>query len=268
MAWRMDTKGACEGVKGDRAGEWFKMRGEESMGRIPKLEFKVLDMRPDRFALSPQLVVRVQVAETSGVRIHSMLLRCQIRMDPASRGYSQEETLALKDLFGPGEQWSHSVHPFMWTQVATVAGGFEGRCLLEIPVACTYDMEIASSKYLHALREGEIPLLFLFSGTVFSREVSPNPGDGSPSTVGHEVFPVSWSSEARYRLPVAVWDEVMDLYFPGKGWICVSKAVLDEVARFKTENAFATFEEAIEALLSVARDGIRSFGDEQEKSGV
>jgi len=250
------------------AEEHFEMRGRESMSRVPELEFDVVDMKPDRFALSPQLVARVQVSEKSGARIHSMLLRCQIRMDPASRGYSQGEMLALKDLFGPGEQWSHSVHPFMWTQVATVAGGFEGSCVLEIPVACTYDMEIASSKYLHGLREGEIPLVFLFSGTVFSQEVGSTPGDGSSSTLGHEVFPVSWSSEARYRLPVALWDEVMDLYFPGKGWICVSKAVLDEVSRFKTENAFATFEEAIEALLSAAQNGMRSCGDEQEKSGV
>jgi hypothetical protein len=38
------------------------------------------------------------------------------------------------------------------------------RC--DLPVGCTYDMEVAASKFLHAIRDGVVPLQFLFSGTL------------------------------------------------------------------------------------------------------
>ena len=62
------------------------------------------------------------------------------------------------------------------------------------------------------LDDGEIPLPLLFSGTVFARR------DG-----GFSAEPVSWNVEATFRLPVQVWREVMDLYFPNSGWVRLSR---------------------------------------------
>ena len=36
-----------------------------------------------------------------------------------------------------------------------------------MPVVCTYDFEVVSVKYFSALGDGDIPLTFLFSGTIF-----------------------------------------------------------------------------------------------------
>ena len=38
---------------------------------------------------------------------------------------------------------------------------------VDLQVPCTYDLEVASARYLHGLDDGTIPLLMLFSGTVF-----------------------------------------------------------------------------------------------------
>ena len=63
---------------------------------------------------------------------------------------------------------------------------------VDAAVPCTYDLEVASARYLQALDDGTIPLLLLFSGTVFLA-----PGNG------FSVELVPWSSEASFRMPVA-----------------------------------------------------------------
>jgi hypothetical protein len=109
-------------------------------------------------------------------------------------------------------------------------------------VPCTYDLEIAATSYFHALAEGSIPFLFLFSGTVFTR--------GGPG--GLNISPVSWKAEASYELPVAVWREMMDRFFPGCGWIRLSQDSLHALGAYKTAHAIPTWEQAITTLLSTA----------------
>ena len=78
---------------------------------------------------------------------------------------------------------------------------------IDLAVPCTYDIEVAGTKYLHALADdGDVPLVLLFSGTTFSAR-----RDGLQRRAG------AWHEEASYRLPVRVWRDVMDLYFPNSG---------------------------------------------------
>ena len=72
---------------------------------------------------------------------------------------------------------------------------------------------MAANKYLAALEEGEVPLILLFSGTVFSGAL------GSLS-----VQPVPWHKETQVRMPVAVWREAMDAHFPGQAWLRLEPA--------------------------------------------
>ena len=76
---------------------------------------------------------------------------------------------ALLELFGETPRWGDTLRPFLWTHVATMVAGFTGDDRGRAPVTCTYDLEVAAAKYLHALDDGEIPLLLLFSGTVFAQ---------------------------------------------------------------------------------------------------
>ena len=124
--------------------------------------------------------------------------------------------------------------------------GFGGGTEFELPVECTYDFDVAGAKYMHSLADGEIPLLLLFSGTVFSR-----------GETGFSVEPVSWTSEASYRMPVSVWRQMMDLYFPSSGWLRVGRDTLDQLQRFKALRALPTWDQAFELLLTEAgEDGL------------
>ncbi len=58
-----------------------------------------------------------------------------------------------------------------------------------------------------------------------------------------------WSAEAAFRLPVRLWREVIDLYFPDRAWITLSRDTLDELTRFKTQRALPTWDSTIGALL-------------------
>ena len=99
--------------------------------------------------------------------MHAIALRCQVRIEPMRRGYSDEEAAGLIDLFGPRERWATTQHNFIWLHTTAMVQGFTGATQVNLPLECTYDFEVAASKYLHALREGTVPLQFLFSGTVF-----------------------------------------------------------------------------------------------------
>ncbi len=209
------------------------------------LGFEIVGSRPEDYAAEPTLVLRLRITNTSGAPVHALALKCQIRIEPQRRQYDATEKERLYDLFGEAPQWGSSLHPFLWTHVATMVTGFDEVTEVDLHVPCSYDMEVAGAKYLHALIGGEIPLLLLFSGSVFGAGSTP----GGP---GFTARPVAWSAEATHRLPLAVWRATMDRYFPGVGWIRVSHQVLDDLARFKTDRALPTNDLALERLLKEA----------------
>src|SRR5271155_1950556 len=130
-----------------------------------QLGFEVIGSSPQAHAAVPTLMLRLRVAETSGASIHALGLRCQIRIEPQRRRYSSEEAGRLYELFGETPRWGETLRPFLWTHVSTTIAGFAGSSEIDLAVECTYDFEVAGAKYLHALGDGEIPLLLLFSGT-------------------------------------------------------------------------------------------------------
>jgi hypothetical protein len=208
---------------------------------MTSLAFEVLDAAAERHAAVPTILLRIKAEEADGRRVHALALRCQIRLEPQRRRYSDEEQERLYELFGDTPQWGDSLRPFLWTHVSTTVGGFDGVTEFDLPVECTYDFEVAGAKYLHALGEGEIPLNLLFSGTVFTR-----------GETGFAAEPVSWSSEASYRMPVAVWRETMDLYFPGSAYIRLGRDTLDDLQRFKALRGLPTWDQAFAQLLKEA----------------
>ncbi|MGH9300906.1 MAG: DUF6084 family protein, partial [Acidimicrobiales bacterium] len=183
---------------------------------MTKLAFEVLGARPEPHAAVPTIMLGLRVVETEGDGVHALALRCQIRIEPQRRHYSPAEEERLYEMFGETPHWGDSLRPFLWTHVSTTIAGFKGETEIELPVECSYDFEVAGAKYLHGLEDGAIPLLLLFSGTVFARGAS-----------GFTAEPVAWSSEAGFPLPVAVWRGMMDMYFPNSGWLRVSRDTLD-----------------------------------------
>lgn len=208
---------------------------------MTELAFSVAGARAEPYAAEPTLMFQLHVQELTGETVHSLALRCQIRIEPQRRRYTAEEEERLLDLFGEPPQWGDSLRPFLWTHSSAMLPGFSDSTVVELPVTCTYDFEVAAARYLHSLGEGDIPLLLLFSGTVFYKGES-----------GFNAEPVPWHMEANYRLPVKAWREVMDLYFPNSGWLRVPRETLDNLQRFKASRALPTWEQAFEMLLKEA----------------
>ena len=213
---------------------------------MAELVFDCLDARPDRWAAVPTLLFRLRVAETSGQRVHPIALRCQLRIEPQRRRYSPEESADLLELFGEPARWGETLKPLQFTNVSLMVPGFAGSVEVDLPVPCTYDFEVAAAKYLHALDDGEVPLLLLFSGTVFAK------GDG-----GMTVDQVPWHKEASYRMPVTVWRQLMDLYFPNSAWIRLRRDTLDALQRYKARQAMPTWDDVLVALLGRAAEAER-----------
>jgi hypothetical protein len=114
---------------------------------------------------------------------------------------------------------------------------------VELPVACTFDFNVAATKYFHAVEEGDLPLVFQFSGTIFY--AGP---DGAM-----RIAQIGWDRESRFRLRAQVWRDMMDLYYPNSAWLRLRRDVFDRLHAYKQEQGMATWEEAIEHLLPAAK---------------
>lgn len=202
------------------------------------LAFEVLDVQPQEHAAAPHLLFRLRVLETSGEVVHAIALRCQLRIEPQRRPYEPVEQQGLTDLFGTSDRYGATLKPFLWTHATAMVQGFTGDREFDLPVACTYDFEVSAAKYLSSLRGGEVPLVLLFSGTVFTR-----------GSTGFAVEQLSWSLEARCRMPVLTWRQLMDFYFPGSGWIRLERETMEALARFKSAQGLTSWEQAITQLL-------------------
>jgi hypothetical protein len=191
----------------------------------------------------PQMQVTLRISETSGQRIDAIALRCQIRIEPARRRYTEDEAERLNDLFGETQRWADTLKPLQFTNVSIMVPGFDGSTEIDLPVPLTYDMEIGATRYFAGLDEGEVPLLLLFSGTVFTLL------DGKMS-----VMQVPWSKETSYRLPVSVWREAIDAHFPNSSWIRLSSTAMDELLEYKTRKGLPTWEATVLSLLDEAAE--------------
>ena len=212
---------------------------------MAELTFSCTQASASRYAATPTLSFKLTITESSGVRVHAIALRCQIRIEPHRRRYSAAEAQRLHDLFGDTSRWADTVKPIQLAMVSTMVPAFTSLTEVGLEVPCTYDLEVASARYLQGLDDGTIPLLFLFSGTVFTA-----PGG---SATGFSVELIPWSSEAAFRMPVSVWREVVDMHFPGSAWLRCSRETLDALSAFKAEHALATWDATLAALLAQAR---------------
>jgi hypothetical protein len=208
-----------------------------------ELSFTVVDVVPEPYAAAPNLLARLRVEETTGERVHALALRAQVRIEPQRRRYDDPEEQALLDLFGDRTRFAQTLKPFAWLHTSTVAQGFTGSADIDLVLPCTYDFEVAGTKYLHALRDGEIPLLFLFSGTVFTR-----------GATGFAVSQVPWDREAPYRLPVRVWRDLMQEHFPGSEWVRMRRDTIDALAHYRHVRGLTSWDDVVTALLAEVID--------------
>lgn len=215
---------------------------------MPELRFEVEGAEVTPYAMVPLLTFRLRITnDHPGETIHNVVLRCQIQIETTKRHYAPAEEASLRDLFGEPERWGQTLRAMLWTHASVVVPPFTGEVVAELPVACTYDFNVAGTKYFHALEGGEIPLDFLFSGSVFYQD---DHGD-------LQVAPISWSKESRFRLPVETWRRLMETYYPNTAWVQLRRDVFDRLYEYKVRHGIPTWEQAVERLLPPVEEEAR-----------
>jgi|SRR5919197_2145516 hypothetical protein len=209
-----------------------------------ELSFRAEGAAPVEYAAVPTLGIHLRVDSLGGEPIRSVLLDTQIQIAARLRSYEASEQERLHDLFGTPDRWRDTLRTLPWTRLTVVVPPFRGSTLVELPVTCTYDLEVAAANYLSALDDGEVPLELLFSGSVFY-----SAPDGRLQTAR-----IPWTKEVEYALPVSVWRETMDRHFPGSAWLRLSRDCYDRLRAYRARNALPSWDRAIESLL---REGER-----------
>lgn len=210
---------------------------------MPDLTLQVTGVEPATRGLAPLLRFKVQVTNSPANEcVHAVLLSAQIQFQCPQRTYTDAEKAKLVEIFGPPEMWGQSLRNRLWAQSNVTICAFRGSVEAILDVPCTFDLNIAASKYLYALDGGDLSLLFLFSGSVFYE-----------SAGQMTVEPISWDKECVYQMPVRVWHDLMEQHYPGCAWLSLQRDVFDRLYAFKREGAFLNWEQTIESLLEHAR---------------
>jgi len=198
--------------------------------------FDCVGARAERYAVAPTMTLELRI--TGEARVEAIALRCQIRIEPNRRRYNTSEGERLHDLFGTPDRWADTLKPLQLANLSVMVPSFTGSTTVDLPLPLTYDMEIATTKYFQGLDDGVVPLLLLFSGTIFT------------SVEGRlRVEQIPWSKEATHPLPVKVWREAVDINFPNSAWLPLHRETLEKLRTYKTRNSLPTWESVLEALL-------------------
>lgn len=206
---------------------------------MPDLDFRVEGVEALEFAAVPTLRFKLRLENSGGEAVRSVALHTQIRIATAQRHYNAAEQARLRELFGEPRRWGDIQKSLLWTHTVVLVPPLTGSMVVDMPVACTYDFEVVSAKYFHALEDGEVPLEWLFSGTVFYRTA-----DGSL-----QIAPIPWEKEARFRLPARLWKQLMAHYFPNSAWLRLRQDVFDRLYAYRVRHGLPTWKAALESLL-------------------
>lgn len=196
-----------------------------------KLQFTAREAVAERRSAAPAIRLRVDVL-APGVKIEALLLRARVQIEPWRRAYDANEKELLREL--------SAAQPLQWIDVAVTVNAFSEQTTFEIPMSCTYDMQVAATKYLTAIDGGAIPVRVFFNGTAFSAAES-----------GFSAAMLSWDSDCEAFVPIDVWHEAMDACFAGQAWLRVDRSVFDALARYRVHRGFADWDQALEHLLQV-----------------
>jgi hypothetical protein len=205
---------------------------------MPDLNFTIDDARALPHAVSPHIAFKLRIANTGAEPIHSVILRSQIQLDASRRRYTAGEQKRLADLFGAPQRWNETLRSMLWTNTSVIVPGFTGTTQAELQIPCTFDFNVAATKYLEAIDDGEVPLTFFFNGTVFY----------SADEDRLQVVHIPWEKEAAFRMPIRVWREMMDMYYPNTAWLCLARDAFDRLYQYKVQHGLPTFEAAIERM--------------------
>jgi hypothetical protein len=210
----------------------------------PDLEFTVVGARPVRYAAAPMLALDLQITEPNGLPVYMLALTINLMIEPARRSYDEQTRERLIELFGTPDRWAVTTRSLVWSALDVVVPAFTGSTTVMVPIACHYDLELAAAKYLHSLPDGEAPLALHFNGMVYY------PGEDG----GLQMVLIPWTKSIDFRMPVAVWRETVEHYYPNTGWVALRSQTLEALQRAKLQRGLPTLDAAISELLNAVND--------------
>jgi hypothetical protein len=210
--------------------------------RMPELNFQIEGVEVVPHTVSPLLAFKVRISNSDpDETVHTVALRCQIQLEVARRKYTRDDQARLRDLFDEPGRWGQTLKTLLWTHASIVVSSFKGTTVTNVPVPCTFDFNVAATKYFDGLEDGEVPICMQFSGTVFY----------ASAAGGLQAAPISWDKEARFKLPVKIWREMMATYYPNSAWLCLQRDAFDRLYQYKVLHGIPTWEEVLERILPV-----------------
>jgi hypothetical protein len=208
---------------------------------MPELHFQIEGAEAVAHAATPLIALKLRITNfPSTETIHAITLRCQVQIEPAKRRYVPNEQKKLLDLFGTPERWARTVKPLLWMNTSIAVPRFTGELLVDLELPCTFDFNVAATKYFHALDSGDIPVAVMFSGTLFY--------EGSNGAL--QISQVPWDRECIYRLPVSVWKDMMEMHHPNSAWLCLRRDTFEQLYNYKVRHGLPTWEQAIDKALA------------------
>ncbi|MFY9732367.1 MAG: DUF6084 family protein [Candidatus Acidiferrales bacterium] len=208
---------------------------------MPELNFQVEGAKAVPYGASPLLAFQLRVTNSGPEpAIHTVVLRAQIQIEVTRRRYTPEEQSKLLDLFGEPSRWGQTLKNMLWTNAIVIVPSFDKETIVELQVPCTFDFNVAATKYFHGLSEGDLPLNFLFSGTVFYADTNEQ----------LQVAPISWEKEAKFKLPLKTWKDLIDHYYPNSAWLYLRRDVFDRLYQYKVRHGIPSWEQVIERVLA------------------
>jgi len=212
---------------------------------VPELGFSFEGVEPVEYAAVPMLAAKLRiVSQPAEDAVHSIILRCQIQLEPTRRRYAETEQQRLHDLFGEPSRWARTVRPMLWMNTSISVPAFNGSVMVDLQLPCTFDFNVAATKYFHALEAGEVVVTVMFSGTIFYADADER----------LQATQIPWDKEASFRFPAATWHRLMDTHYPNAGWLSLQRDILDRLNEYKVRNAIPTFEQALQELLEQAEE--------------
>ncbi len=210
---------------------------------MPDLAFRVDDVTAAKFTAAPMIAVRLRITDSfMDEAIQSILLNCQVQVQPRGRSYSAMEEARLLDLFGERERWGTTMKPLLWTNLLVKIPPFKGETVVEVQLPCSFDFDVAANKYFYGLDAGTVAVALMFSGTVFYT--------GAQGAL--QIAQIPWDREAQFQLSVEAWKAAIDMHFPNTAWLRLSREAFDRLYRYKVSRGFPMWEGVVEHLLDEA----------------
>jgi hypothetical protein len=213
---------------------------------MPDLRFRIGDVGSMPYAACPTIAARLYITNTPADElIQSISLNCQVQIQPLGRSYTALEEAKLFELFGERERWGQTMKPLHWMNTVLKVAPFTGETALDLPLPCSLDFDVAANKFFYGLEAGSLPIIVMFSGTVFCTNA-----DGAIA-----IAQIPWDREARFQLPVEAWKAALDAHYPGSAWLRLPRNVFDRLYLYKVARGIPTWEAVIDRLLDESERG-------------